>query len=51
MSHEALSSVGGKDPPNDNERARRTKRRGAGLSFIPIQKNPTFSIKRNVTVF
>jgi hypothetical protein len=51
MFHEALSSVGGNGPPNDNERARQRKRRGAGSSFIPIQKNPTFSIKRNVTVF
>ena len=35
---------------NDNERAGQRKRR-AGLSFIPIQNNPRFSIKRNVTVF
>jgi len=48
---EALSSVGGNGPPNDNKRARQRKRRAAGLSFIPIQKNPRFSIKRNVTVF
>jgi hypothetical protein len=27
------------------------ERRRAGLSFIPIQKNPKFSIKRNVTLF
>jgi hypothetical protein len=46
MSHEALSSVGG----TARERPRQKKRR-AGLSFIPIQKNPMFSIKRNVTVF
>jgi hypothetical protein len=46
MSHEALSSVGG----SARERPRQRKRR-AGLSFIPIQKNPMFSIKRNVTVF
>jgi hypothetical protein len=51
MSHEALSSIGGNGPPNGNERARQGKRGGAGLSFIPILKNPMFSIKRNVTVF
>jgi len=51
MSHEALSSVGGNGPANDNKRAGQRKRRGAKLSFIPIRKNPKFSIKRNVTVF
>jgi hypothetical protein len=28
-----------------------TAKNKAGLSFIPIQKNPKFSIKRTVTVF
>jgi hypothetical protein len=37
-------------PDHDAQGGRQAApRRGAG--FIPIQKNPKFSIKRNVTVF
>jgi hypothetical protein len=46
-----LSSIGGNGPPTTMNAPDRESGRDAGLSFIPIQKNPMFSIKRNVTVF
>jgi hypothetical protein len=46
MFYEGLSSVGGNGAPNGNA-TRQTEK----APRRPIQKNPTFSIKRNVTVF